>query len=192
MYVRQCVSFLAISVPVELGKLLTGISVPGRKEPLTKLHVTLHYFGEEYADDKAMKAAQVAFEVAGKFKPFAVSTSMISTFPGKEEVPVICKVDSPELHALQGALSKAFDEAGVEYSKKYPVFTPHITLSYANETPPDQPIPTVGFTVSDFSMWVGDRDDRQMQITFPLNMTALKVAARYQCSQFKGASLVSS
>jgi 2'-5' RNA ligase len=173
-------SFLAISVPVELGGLLAEIPVPGRKEPMAKLHITLHYFGEAYADNKALKAAQIAFEVAGKFKPFRVSTSLISTFPGKEEVPVICKVNSPELHTFRAALSEAFDAAGVEYSKKYPEYIPHITLSYANETPADQTIPTVGFTVSEFSMWVGDRDDRQMQVTFPLNMTALKVAARYQ------------
>lgn len=183
-------ALLSIRVPSEIGSLLAQVPVPGTKEQKDTLHITLVYLGDDVPMERVAQAALACFGVAETTRPFTVSTKLVTTFEGKEgEIPVICRVESDALHAFQKRLCEAFDAAGIEYSKKFPEYKPHITLSYAPERPADKAIPEVSFTVSDFVLWAGDDGENKMVVKLPLTMqaatslTAARVAARHQVAK---------
>ena len=179
-------AFLSIAVPSDVGTLLNQVPVPDEREPQSEYHITLAYFGDDRPVELSMKVALAAFAVAQRTKPFVVKTKLVTCFPGNPSgVPVIAKIESPELLAFQKRLLAAFDEHGVEYSKKYPVYQPHITLAYAKTAVPDRPIPELAYTVGEIMLDTGNPDQDVLSMRIPLNMgfeeqVALKVAARHQ------------
>lgn len=179
-------AFLGIRIPSDIGNLLAKVNVPEKREPKDQYHITVLNFGDDMPMDQIAKAIEAANTVSLETKPFVVSTKLVTSFPKNPNgVPVICKVDSEELHALHTRLKSVFDSVGVTYSKKFPVFSPHITLAYADESPDDQSIPEVSFTVGEFHILSGNKGEDKIEVRFPLSMnmaSALRVAARYQLS----------
>lgn len=178
---------LAIKVPAEIGSLLAQVPVPERRESPTEYHITLLNVGDDFPLEQVSQAMIAAYQVVGQTKPFLVQTSLVTSFPGGDSgVPVIARVESPELHALQKALRGAFDGAGIDYSKKFPEFKPHVTLAYSQETPKDQKIPTVSWTVDEVCIFAGGKGETNIVVKLPFNMgnldkaASLRVAARYQ------------
>lgn len=179
---------LAIRVPAEIAGLLARVPVPEKREAPTDYHITLFSLGDAMDLEEVSKGMIAGYPIVSETKPFTVSTSLVTSFdknPGG--VPVIAKIESPELHALREKLAEAFDSAGVEYSKKFPEFRPHCTLSYAEETPEDLTIPTISWTVDEITLFAGDKGESDVIVKLPLNMAlnkaaSLRVAARFQRS----------
>jgi 2'-5' RNA ligase len=180
-------AFLYIAVPLEVADLLSQIPVPDEREPQESYHITLAYLGDDTAPDQIAKAMAAASTAAESVRPFVVSTCLVTSFPGNPSgVPVIAKVESPALITFQAKLLLALDAAGVEYSKKYPEYRPHITLAYAKAATADLPISPLSFTVPGFCIRAANADDPGAVIRIPFAMgfdsevTSLRVAARFQ------------
>ena len=173
----SCIGF---KVPHETARLLSEIEVPGERENPGHFHITMFIFGDETPIGELSKAIEAAYKVACTVRPFTVRVSRVSCFPGNPSgVPIICPVESPELHQLWEDLKQAFDEAGVDYSKKYPVYKPHVTLSYAKEPIQGIEIPTVEWGAHELVLWGGDSGDRRLIVNLPFSLKD-RVASRYR------------
>ena len=178
-------SFLGLKVPHETARLLSELDVPGRKEPVGNFHVTILHLGDNVPIEELAKALIATYEVSSKTPPFSVSTNKLSCFPAKPdaEVPLICHVDSDELHDLRDRLCASYDAAGIQYSKKFPEYLPHLTLGWGKEQVADQRIPTVEWGAHELVLWGGDDGDRRVVITFPFSLKVAsmprRVLARY-------------
>jgi len=161
-------SFIGIKVPHEVGRLLHTIEVPGEKVPLHEFHVTLLYLGKEVPIETLGKAIVAAAEVAESYRPFRCTLTQTSSFPkGDDGVPIICPVDSPELHELNTQLKAAFDAAGVDYSKKFPDYKPHVTLAYSDEVTADTLFGPLEWSAYEMVLWGGDAGDERLATNFP-------------------------
>lgn len=172
-------AFMGLKVPHETGRILDGIDVPGKREAPSSMHITMFYLGKQQPIENIAKVMSSAHRVLSATSPFTVSTSRVGSFPTNPDdgVPVICRVDSDPLHELHARLSRAFDEDGIEYSKKYPEYKPHVTLAYHDEDVPERRIPKVEWGAHEVVIWGGDEGDRGVAVTFPLLLSS-KIASR--------------
>lgn len=129
-------AFIGIRVPGEVGRMLEQEEVPGERHSASDMHVTLLYLGKDLDMIQVAKAMIATSDVCQVTRPFMIWGDEISSFPTNPDdgVPIIVPVMSPPLHAFRAALAKRFDELSLQYSKKWPDFKPHVTLSY-DKTP---------------------------------------------------------
>ena len=125
-------AFLGIRVNQDVGRLLTGIDVPGIKESVSEYHITILCFEDNWPITQVAKAMEAAYEVVSEFKPFLVKVDQVTSFPKREGYPrpIIGKVTSDELHKLCDKLRDKFDDENIDYKKTFKDFKPHITLAY--------------------------------------------------------------
>lgn len=168
-------ALLSMRVPHDTARLLSSLDVPGDKEDVAYMHVTLVYLGEDADMDAILRAIAATYRVTTRTKPFMLRANRISHFDGDgEKVPIICPIESDELHALQSELRREFDASGVDYSKKFPEYKPHCTLAY--ETAPltenvDRPIdPSLQWGAHSVTLWAGRHGDEKLACEFSLTM----------------------
>jgi 2'-5' RNA ligase len=151
----------------------------GEREPLGQQHITLLYLGDDVPIETLAKAIVAVYSVTSKTKPFTVQTNRVTAFPPHPEhgtVPIICPIVSETLHAFQAKLKAALDHAKVEYSKTFPIYKPHVTLSYVKdplvfvEHVADMDIPAIEWGVADIVLWGGDESDQRFSANFPLTI----------------------
>jgi 2'-5' RNA ligase len=187
-------AFIGFRVPAETAQLFKSIDVPGDRENFH--HITILNFGDTMSIEDIGLGLEVAYDVISEMQPFKVKTNKITCFPGGDDgVPIICPVESEELHELWEKLGEAFDEAGISFSKKFPVYKPHVTLSFAPEPIDDRSIPTIEWGAHELVLWGGDGGDRGIAVHIPFslraagllrvvdlrkNIPAHRVAARYR------------
>jgi len=164
-------AMIGLRVPADAARLLASVDVPGEKIQRHHAHVTIHMLGDDVPMEQIGKAIIAAHSVAEKTVPFRVAINSVSTFKaGNNGVPVICPVFSPELHELHENLKAAFDAAGVEYSKKWPEFKPHVTLSYSPEPMKDQALGPLEWSAYEMILWGGDEDDQRLSVNLPFSL----------------------
>jgi 2'-5' RNA ligase len=173
-------ALLSIQVPHEVARALGSIPVPGTPEGRETYHVTLLYLGKDVPIDEVSKALVVAYRVAEITRPIPLAVEEVGSFPkGDDGYPIICLVKSPELHQLWEALCSAFDDAKVEYSKKFPVYKPHITLAYdtaeLKETLLVGPFDWVSY---EMTLWSGNSGDDAVSITIPFSFPSKEALYR--------------
>jgi 2'-5' RNA ligase len=165
-------AFIGIKTPHDTGRLLKGIKVPGEREDASEYHITLMFFAKEWEISKVSKALEATYEITKETKPFTVKTNKITCFPKSENnpIPIIAKVESKELHEFRDKLAKKFDDEGVEFSKIFKDFKPHITLAYldADKGISEFEIDPVEFVVNEIVLWAGDHGDDRLFVVFPL------------------------
>jgi len=184
-------AFCGLKVPHETARLLSGLEVPGKREPTNNFHVTMFFFGDDVSIDALADITRITFGVTSETKPFTVRTSQVTAFPaGDEGQPIICRVEADALHDLRDKIKDAYDKAGVEYSNTYPDYKPHVTLAYDPEPEGDfeeERIPTVEWGAHELVLWGGDSGDDKLIVTFPFALgdlqdrsaAAARVAQRY-------------
>lgn len=183
-------AFIGLQVPHSTARLFGDIEVPGDKVPSASMHVTILYMGDDVAIDVLAEAVKATYTVTAATRPFTVRTSRVMSFPvnadDQEAHPVVARIDADPLHDLQAALRAAFDSAGLDYSKKFPDYKPHVTLAYAEEAVEDFRIPTIEWGAHEIVMWGGDEGDRKLTATFPLALIPpdVTVIARRVASRF--------
>jgi 2'-5' RNA ligase len=173
-------ALLSIQVPHEVARALGRVKVPGTPESRETYHITLLYLGKDIPIDDVSKALVVAYRVAEVTKPIPLAIDEVSSFPkGDDGVPIICPVNSPELHQLWEALCSAFDDAKVDYSKKWPIFKPHVTLAY-DTTDFDGPmsIGPIDWVSYEMSLWSGNSGDDAVSITIPFSFPSKEAVYR--------------
>lgn len=174
-------SFIGLKLAHETARLLSEIEVPGRKESLDFYHLTVLHLGDSLPIETVARAMVATFQVTSVMQPFTVRLNRVSCFDKNSHgVPIICRAESDSLHELWSALKTSFDNSGLDYSKKFPEFKPHVTLSYAEEPIEDLRIPTVEWGAHELILWGGDTGDRRVVVTFPLSLNlAKRVACRF-------------
>lgn len=173
-------ALLSIQVSPEVSRALGSIQVPGTREARETYHVTLLYLGKDVPIDEVSKALVVAYRVAEITRPIPFTVEEVGSFPkGDDGYPIICLVKSPELHQLWEALCSAFDDAKVEYSKKFPVYKPHITLAYdvaeLKETLLVGPFDWVSY---EMTLWSGNSGDDAVSIKIPFSFPSKEALYR--------------
>jgi 2'-5' RNA ligase len=133
--------------------------------------VTLLYLGKDIPIDDVSKALVVAYRVAEITKPIQLTVDEVSSFPkGDDSYPIICLVKSPELHQLWEALCSAFDDSGVEYDKKFPIYQPHVTLSYHTEDLEQKiQVGPIDWVAYEMTLWSGNSGDDAVTIKIPFS-----------------------
>lgn len=164
-------AFIGLKVPHETARLLGQVKVEGDKVDLSEMHVTVLFLGSNVPIETVTEATRVAYEVTSQTKPFTVATELVTSFPKNPDgIPIIVEIESEPLRELRAALTEAFDAAGIEYDKKYPIYRPHVTLAYlhgAEKAPPDQKLPSLEWGVGEMVLWGGDSGDDKLTVTFP-------------------------
>lgn len=165
-------AFLGIRIPHEVGRSLATLPVPGDQVPTSEMHITLLHFGDNWPISEISKSMEAAFEVTAKTHSFRVKMNKVSSFTRSivdEKTAVITRVESDELHKMREVLTKKFDEAGVEFSKDFKDYKPHVTLAYSEEeAPEDYSYDDEEFVVHEIVLWGGDHGDDRIFVTFPL------------------------
>src|SRR5271170_2384922 len=121
-------AFLGIRIPVQIGRLIAGLDVPGEKETISEYHITILCFEDNWPISEISKATEAAFEVVSEITPFLVKASKVSHFPSHEDkpIPIIIPVESKELHEVHKKLCKSFNKAKIDYKKTFKDYKPHI------------------------------------------------------------------
>jgi len=171
-------AFLGIKINHDIGRLLQGLEVPGVKESPSQYHITLLCFEDDLSISEISKSMEATFNVVSEIKPFVVKTDTITSFPKREghPIPIIAKVEGQELHDLREKLAKKFDKEGINFSKTFKDFKPHITLAYydSDKGIEESKIDELEFSVNEVVLWGGDNGDDRLFITFALKSPELK------------------
>lgn len=169
---------LMIAVPEETSRILGEIPVEGKREPHS--HITMIHIGKDIPIKVIAGMLPVLYEVTSKTPPFSVSTKKVTNFPaGDDGVPVICRVESPELHKFRAELKVALDEADISYSNNFPEFKPHVTLAYDPDPDAsyDMSISEISWGVSELVLWGSNRGIGRLVIKFPLSLPGVRTAS---------------
>jgi 2'-5' RNA ligase len=164
-------AIICLRVPHEVTRLLDTIDVPGSRVLGSEKHVTVLHLGDDVPIDTLSSAVAAIYNVTSNWKPFSAMLDRIESFPKNEDgVPIIMPVTSPELLELHAALSKSLDEVGVSYSKKFPEYKPHVTLSYAEKAKGLGTIEPLEWGVFDVILWGGEQGDGRLSAVFPFSL----------------------
>lgn len=163
-------AFLGIKITNECGRLLKAIDVPGEKEGPSEYHITILCFEDNWPITEISKALEATYKIISDIKPFLIKTNKVKCFPKRENkpCPIICSVDSDDLHDLNEKIKKEFDKQDIYYSKVFKDYKPHITLAYADKEIEEFEIDPIEFSVQEIILWGGDMGDDRVFITFPL------------------------
>ena len=142
------------------------------------------YLGDQVPIEQLAKCVMATYEVTSQTAPFTVQTSQVTTFaPNPDDgVPIIARIVSPPLHALQAALKASFLRHGVTFNNQYPEYRPHTTLGYAQDPLvhadglAEQAIPLIEWGVGEMVLWGGDSGDDRLVVTFPFALAPSKTA----------------
>lgn len=124
-------AMLCLSIPEKTSIELNKIDVPGDKIPMREYHITLFYLAHLNPNDVS-KLIKIVSEHLQFQKTFELKLDNATAFGKSNEVPIVSLIESYSLQKLRGELAKRLDEADIDYSKKYPKYNPHLTLSYAD------------------------------------------------------------
>lgn len=178
-------ALIGFAVPQATVRILSEIEVPGVKEPEANFHITVLHMPGDPSIGEVADAMEAAYSVASKIRPFTARVSRVTQFPkGDDGYPVICPVESPELQEVWEELKKACDERDVNYSDKFPVFKPHVTLAFAEEPMEDLEIAPIEWGAHELVVWGGDRGDRRIVVNLPFSLTD-RVAYRYRIAKMR-------
>lgn len=161
-------SIIAIKVPKKEANYLYDIDTPGEKVSAEDKHITVLYFDGE-GPEVAKKVLDCLAEFPVYMDSISIESGEVDVFSeGDDGVPVFAKVESQELNKFREALIDILDANGIEYSKKFKDFKPHITLSYSPEKIDGFPLDKkIEFSVSKYCYW--DKNNGvQNEIIIPL------------------------
>lgn len=176
---------LMFVVPDETARILKELDVP-EGTPEHHSHITVVYLGDDVPIETIANVVPILYEVTFQTLPFSVSTGHVTTFPvGKDGVPVIARVDSPALHEFRAEICRALDAAGQSYSKKFPDYKPHVTLTYAKDpdTKFELSFPKLSWGCHELLLWGANRGTGRLVINFPLSLPSGRVAKGMHASE---------
>jgi 2'-5' RNA ligase len=168
-------SFLALDLAHETEALFDRLPVPNLTEREENKHVTLFYIPKEVETLKSFyTATEILRRVVQETPPPTLLCSERSSFsPGDKGFPIICPVVGPGLIELRARLAKLFDLNGIQYSKKFPKYNPHVTLGYSPvgvETKPlRSPIVWTPQSVTYYFSSTSEENEQNMKVLVPFS-----------------------
>lgn len=160
-------AMLAINIPVNISRMLQEINVPSEiiRQDYAD-HITCFYF-EKFDTEDILKIIPVILNITKSINVFNISVDSYKSFPeGKYGWPVICEIESKELNKLRDKIKKEFDKNDIEYSKKFPKFIAHTTLSYVKEKVKNKKIDEIIWPVNNISLYCGEDNKEKLYIEF--------------------------
>lgn len=167
-------AMIGLKVPEEICERLAKISVPGKKISPEEMHITMFYFEDKLKIKDVVNIVQAMYEVTKKFDAIPIKGNVISTFKkGDDGVPVIVSILSEDLIDIRKKMAKKFDDADIKYSKKWPEFKPHLTLSYSPKEMEDKKLEkNISWKASEVVLWAGDwHSDPGILVSMPLHLS---------------------
>lgn len=164
---------IGLKAPEEICERLSKISVPGKKTPADEMHITMFYFEQDLGIKDILKITQAMYEVTKKADALSIKGNTVSTFnKGDDGVPVIVPIVSDDLVDLRKKMAKKFDNEGIKYSKKWPEYKPHLTLSYSPKEMEDKKLEkSIGWKASEVIFWAGSwHSDPGVLVSMPLHL----------------------
>ena len=160
-------AILGIKVPEEIAEQLEPLEAPGERVPLEEKHITLLYLGDDLPCEVLGAIVVACARLTERVVPFELGVHEITTFPKNDHGwPVICPVIGQAIHSFHTKLMQACDNEHVEYSKKFPTYKPHVTLSYAPDDIEGVDIDPIIWTCGSMVLWGGDHGDQRLATTF--------------------------
>lgn len=163
---------IAIKIPQDISDALSKISVPGKKLSNEELHITLFYFEKKLSINDIINITHCLYDITKNAETFKIKMNNISTFnKGPDGVPIIIPIVSEELSDLRKRLAKKLDSKEVVYSKKWPEFKPHMTLSYSTKEMEDRSLEKkLNWKVEEIAFYSGEDMENCLQVLVPLNL----------------------
>lgn len=170
-------SMIAVPIPNDLSEILRNLDVPGKRDPSD--HCTVFYLGDDLPFEIINECIPAIHNITSKQKPFIISLKNYTSFDkGKHGFPVICRIKSDELVELRNKIKKELDDAGIEYSKKFPSFKPHITLSYNKDEVNNCKFSEIAWQVNKIGLYCGDQGKQKIYVEFEFGGNK-KFSSRY-------------
>lgn len=172
-------AMIAIRVPKDTAKLMEKMAeaIPGDSQTASDMHITLVYLGDGVTVDTLSKVMLACHGVTSKTPPFSLEVNRIESFePGEKGTPIILPVVSNDLHDLQRAVREALDVAGIDYSKKWPEFKPHVTLSYVKGMRGSGPLPSaIKWGAFELTVYGADHGNGGVSVVMPFEMQNMEL-----------------
>jgi len=181
-------ALLGLEVPVDICQHLQKIKVPGSRDPSD--HLTMFYFEDKLSPKKIAKICEILSDTMVKTKPFDCTIKQISSFPGGDDgVPIKGDVTSKKLVSLRSEIAKILDKNKIAFSKKFPDFNPHVTLSYHSDNFDKIKIDPITWTVTNLVIWGGSSEEAGINVKIPLGQkiasSPLKLVAEHYLNIYK-------
>lgn len=171
-------AMIAVPISRDIARLFTQIDVPGEREPSD--HITLSYLGDKLQTSTITKLMPLILEITSKTSPFLVTCKRITTFPkGDKGYPIIAQLQSEPLNNLREKIIRVMDRQGIEYSKKYPEFKPHVTLSFSKKKIKNIRFNKIQWLINSVSLYGGDETDEKIYCQFPFSLDIVSKKAAY-------------
>lgn len=161
---------IGISVPESTVDALTRIDVPGKKVK-EDYHITMFYFENKLDVDDVCEILTAMHSVVRGMSSFSVKGTKVSSFPkGPDGVPVMIPIESKELMEFRAKMAKKFDSEKIKFSKTWPDYKPHLTLSYATKEVSEKLEKPVSWKVSEVVLWAGEEMDDYVIVRVPFSL----------------------
>jgi len=167
-------AFLGMSVPREVGQQFHEIPCEGEKTGAGSHHITMIFFGDHTPIEEVAEILTVVAPIMQDTQPFLLEAKEVDFFEPNPDwkagkYPTIAPIKSAALMELRARIAVALDEAEIEYSKKFPEFKPHVTLSYDDNEPERRHLETpIQWSCAETVLWAGDDEDDRIVIRFQL------------------------
>ena len=104
---------IAIKCPSDISEKLSKISVPGKKEKVNDLHITMFYFEKQKLSiDEIVAITKATYSALKSISPIRIKSNIVSSFPrGSHGIPVIMPIVSDELLELRKKIAKKFEKS---------------------------------------------------------------------------------
>jgi 2'-5' RNA ligase len=151
-------AFIGIKVPEGIAQKLHRIEAPGDRLGPSEMHITMINLGRVASLKQVIRAMSVVAFAAQETEPFMVGCALRTCFPrnSDESIPIIARVQSPEIMKLRKKLVEQMETIGIEYNKKYPEFKPHVTLSYSQDPCENLGFGPITWRVGSIAVWGGE------------------------------------
>lgn len=149
-------AIVTLAVPRGVASYLTRLDVPGERTPVDEMHVTIVQMDQELDPVQVATIAGIVRDVVSKRESFQATLERITHFPPSDHgFPIICPVTSEGLLRLHETITSALDANRIEYSKKFPTYRPHVTVSWSTMEPPTDVglVKPLTWTVDVVNMW---------------------------------------
>ncbi len=165
-------TMIYIKVPEDICKTLSKISVPGEKLEAEEMHITLFYFEHDLKIKDMIKIFNIMYNITKKNDALNIKLTTISSFKkGADGVPIIIPIESDDLINFRKEIAKKFDNEAIKYSKKWPEFKPHLTLSYSKKEMNDKKIDKpIKFKTTELILIAGEEIDDGVIVSVPFDL----------------------
>lgn len=183
-------AMLAAPISRDISTLFNALNIDGNRDPSD--HITMFYFDDDVSIKKLCKIIGLVYDITNELKPFEASSSEIISFPENKhgEYPIVAKVKSSKLMSLRENIAKVFDDNKIKYSKKFPEYKPHLTVSYSEEKV-NMKFDPIKWSINSIALYGGDNGEEKLFVSFPFNLNIKKSSEyiNYISTIYKKASI---